>query len=168
MRQGASHTNFSIKKRPLSTSAVRAQVLTSHANKSSLKITESKKNLLEVRISLFFVFIPVIVLALVFSLPPINSRNSDPESHSRLFSPPTHCGSCLAFLKREDFSSFFPRRLASNCAYPRPRTLSAVDPFVFLQINSKSRHGGVQTKSRHGGIRTHGSTLFIIAFEGCH
>ena len=25
----------------------------------------------------------------------------------------------LHFLSREDFSSFFPRRLASNCAYPR-------------------------------------------------
>ena len=33
-------------------------------------------------------------------------------------SPPIHYGSCLAFLSREDFSSFFPRRLASNCAYP--------------------------------------------------
>ena len=37
---------------------------------------------------------------------------------SRLFSPATHYGSCLAFLSREDLSSFFPRRLASNCAYP--------------------------------------------------
>ena len=36
-------------------------------------------------------------------LPP--SRYSDPGSHSRLFSPPTHCGSCLAFLSRQDFSS---------------------------------------------------------------
>ena len=71
---------------------------------------------------LFFCFFfsnPLIIFALVFSLPPINSRNSDPGSHSRLFSPPTQYGSCLAFLSRQDFSSFFPRRLASNCAYPR-------------------------------------------------
>ena len=61
--------------------------------------------------------IPFTIFALLFSLPP--SRNSDPGSHGRLFSPPTHGGSCLAFLSREDFSSFFPRRLASNCAYPR-------------------------------------------------
>ena len=67
----------------------------------------------------FFFSIPFIIFALLFSLPPINSRNSDPGSHSRLFSPPTHYGSCLAFLSRENFSSFFPRRLASNCAYPR-------------------------------------------------
>ena len=45
-------------------------------------------------------------------LPP--GRNSDPGWHSRLFCPPTHYGSCLAFLSREDFSSFFPGRLASN------------------------------------------------------
>ena len=63
-----------------------------------------------------FFSISSIFFALLFSLPPINSRNSDPGSHSRLFSPPTHYGSCLAFLPREDFSSFFPRRLASNCA----------------------------------------------------
>ena len=35
-------------------------------------------------------------------------------AHSRLFFPPTHYGSCLAFLSRGYFSSFFPRRLASN------------------------------------------------------
>ena len=49
------------------------------------------------------------------------------RGQSRLFSPPTHHGSCLAFLS-QDFSSFFPRRLASSCAYPR-QALSAVDPF---------------------------------------
>ena len=48
-----------------------------------------------------------------FSLPPINSRNSDPGSHTRLFSP-SHNASCLAFFSQEDFSSFFPRRFASN------------------------------------------------------
>ena len=30
-------------------------------------------------------------------------------------------GSCLSFVSLEDFSPFFPRRLASNCAYPRYR-----------------------------------------------
>ena len=63
-----------------------------------------------------FCSIPFIMFALLFSLPP--SRNSDPRSHRGLFSPPTHYGWCPAFLSREDFSSFFPRRLASNCAYP--------------------------------------------------
>ena len=80
-----------------------------------------------------------------FSLPA--SRNSDPGSHSRPFSPPPHYGSCLAFLSREHFSSFFPRRPASNCAYPR-WALSAVDPFFYiyiLQVNSKAHHGGIGT-----------------------
>ena len=102
----------------------------------------------------FFFSIPFVIFALLFSLHP--SRNSDPGSNSKLFSPPTHYGSCLAFLSREDFSSFFPRRLASDCAYPR-YALSVVDPFLLSQIKSESRHGG---------IRTHGSTL--VAFEGYH
>ena len=53
-----------------------------------------------------------IMFALLFFLPP--SRNSDPGSHSRLFSPPTHYGSCLAFFYCENTDSplFFPRRLA--------------------------------------------------------
>ena len=63
---------------------------------------------------LFLFPISSIIFALLFSLPP--SRNSDPGSHGRLFSTSTHYGSCLAFLSREDFSSFLPRRLASNCA----------------------------------------------------
>ena len=84
--------------------------------------------------------IPFIVFALLFSLP--SSRNSDPGSHSRLFSPPTHYGSCLAFLSREDFSSFFPRRLASNWLLTHARRSQQLILFSFLQINSKSRHGG--------------------------
>ena len=50
----------------------------------------------------FFFFDPIYYLRRSI-LPP--SRNSDPGSHSRLFYPPTHYGSCLAFLSREDFSS---------------------------------------------------------------
>ena len=64
----------------------------------------------------FFLPIPFIVSTLLFSLLP--SRNSDSGSLAGS-SPPTHYGSCLAFLSREDFSSFFPRRLTSNYAYPR-------------------------------------------------
>ena len=51
----------------------------------------------------FFFSIPCIVLPFC-SLPP--SRNSDPGSHSRLFSPPTHYGSCLAFFFREKILAF--------------------------------------------------------------
>ena len=45
----------------------------------------------------FMYFFPshlFIVFALLFSPPP--SRSSDPGSHSRLLSPRSHCGSCLA------------------------------------------------------------------------
>ena len=76
-----------------------------------------------------FISVPFIIFALLFFPPP--SRNSDPGSRSRLFSPAPHYGSCLAFLSREDFSSFFQRRLASNCACLH-YALSAVDAF-FLQ-----------------------------------
>ena len=67
-----------------------------------------------------FFFHPVYGLrALLFSLRPIHCRNSDLGSHNRHFFPlPTTFRAlhCLAFLSREDFSSFFPRRLASICA----------------------------------------------------
>ena len=89
-----------------------------------------------------------------FSLPPTRSCNSDPGSHNRLFSPPPHYGSCLAFLSRDYFfSSSFPRRLASNCAYPRyVQAFSAVDPFFILLrvINSKSHHkAGFELTDQH-------------------
>ena len=51
----------------------------------------------------FFFFSSHLLLSpFSFSLPP--RRNSDPGSHSKLFSPPLHYGSYL--LSREDFSSF--------------------------------------------------------------
>ena len=55
---------------------------------------------------LFFFSIPFIIFALLFSLPP--SRNSDPGSHSRLFSTPTRYGSCLGFFIARRFQLFLP------------------------------------------------------------
>ena len=110
----------------------------------------------------YYLFFPSHLLssARLFSLPP--SHNSDPGSHSRLL-PLPHCGSCLTFLSPGGFSPFFPRRLASNCAYQRYEPLSAADPsFFFLQIVSRSHHSV---------IRTPGPTLLIalmVAFEGIH
>ena len=68
--------------------------------------------------SLFFP-IPFVVFALLVLLPP--SGNSDPGSHSiASLLPPPDYGTCVAFLSREGFSTFFPRRLASKlCLYPR-------------------------------------------------
>ena len=71
---------------------------------------------------------------LSFSLP---RRNSDPGSLSWLFPPPLRYTPSV--FSRED-SNYFPRRLASNCAYPRCYALSAVDSYEFftvLQLHSK-------------------------------
>ena len=104
--------------------------------------------------SLFFFSIPFI-FALSFSLPPC--RNSDPGSHSRLFSPPTHYGSCLAFFSREDFSSSLVDSCRIVLTHARRSQQFILFLFLFfLQINSKYRHG------------THGPTLLIVAFEGHH
>ena len=70
----------------------------------------------------------IFVFALQFSLPP--SRNSDPGSHSRLFSPfPTTV--CAFFFIARRLQPLFPHRLVSNCAYPR-YALSAVDTLSFF------------------------------------
>ena len=39
------------------------------------------------------------------------------RGHIACSSPPARYSSCLAFLSRQDFSSFFPGRLTANCAY---------------------------------------------------
>ena len=72
----------------------------------------------------FFFPVPTIVLNLLFSLPP--SRNSDPGSHSRLFSPRPHDGSCVAFLSREYFGSCFhsSTRVVFYRTVPRYSTVS--------------------------------------------
>ena len=90
-----------------------------------------------------------------FSLPP--GRSSDPGSHSRPFSPRPYYGSCLAFLSREDFSSSFPRRVASTVCLTHAMRSQQLIHFCFWQINSKPHQGGIQTR---------GSSL--VAFEGYH
>ena len=108
-------------------------------------------------VSFYLLFsIPYIIFALLFSLPP--SRNRDPGSHSWLFSPPPHYGSCLAFLSRVHFDL---SSLADSCqvVLTHARCSQQLILLLFLQINSKSRHGEVQT---------HGPKLFIVAFEGYH
>ena len=84
-----------------------------------------------------------------FSLPP--SRNSDPGSHNRLFPPLPATVRALHFYRENisvSSSLVDSRRIVLYSRY----TLSAVDPsHIFLEINSKSHHGG---------IRTPGPTLF--------
>ena len=99
--------------------------------------------------------IPFIIFALLFSLPPINSRNSDPGSHSRLFSLPTTVRALHFY--REKISALFSLVDSRRIVLTHARRSQQLILFLFFQINSKSRHGG---------IRTHGPTL--VAFEGYH
>ena len=76
----------------------------------------------------------IIIFALPLSLAPSISRNSDPGSHTRkkaLLAPP-HYDSRLAFLSPKDFSFFFPRRLASNCASTHARRSQQLILFLFF------------------------------------
>ena len=78
-------------------------ILTSCTRRIAL-FKNSFRNPIQPGILFYFIFlfsIPLIIFALLSSLPP--SRNSDPGSHSRLLSPPTHYGSCRA-LNREKIS----------------------------------------------------------------
>ena len=66
----------------------------------------------------FFFFHPMhFIFALLFSLPLVVTQI---RGHIAGSSPPLPTTvRALHFLSRFYFSSFFPRRLASNCAYPR-------------------------------------------------
>ena len=112
----------------------------------------------------FASFAPALTM---FSLPPIliNSRNSDPGSHSRLFSPRPHHGSCLAFLSREDFSSILPSSTRVELCLPTLliEALSAVELFFFFFFKKKPF-------SPHGGIPPPGpkQKLLKLIFQGAH
>ena len=65
-----------------------------------------------------------------FSFPPPKC-NSDPRSLCKALLPPPHYGTAFIFIARILQSHVFPRRIASNCAYPRCKALSAVASFFF-------------------------------------
>ena len=74
--------------------------------------------------AVFSQFLHVIYLIHFFRLAPlfvtqIQGQTKQFPHTKQVLVPPPHCSSCLAFLSQETFSSFLPRRLASNCAYPR-------------------------------------------------
>ena len=59
-----------------------------------------------------------------------------------------------SFLSREELSIFFPRRLASNCTYPRCQALSAVDSFfALLQKSQISPRCESNSKTKASSIR---------------
>ena len=72
---------------------------------------------------LFYLFIyffchPVYYPRTTFALPPSSNRVRG-RTAGPLPSQPRYVPSFFLFLSREELSIFFPRRLASNCAYPR-------------------------------------------------
>ena len=75
------------------------------------------------------------------SLPPRLSRNSDPGSHSRLFSPhsPLRFVPCISIARR--FQLFLPSSTRVELCLPTLGALSSLIIFLFLQITSKSHHG---------------------------
>ena len=101
-------------------------------------------------------FYPRITLALPPSLPPCSS--SDPGSHSGPLLPPPHYGTCLHFYREKNsaFSSLVDSR--GRLCLPTLLGVLSVDLFfAFLQINSKSHHGGNRTQGP-----------MLVAFEGNH
>ena len=81
-----------------------------------------------------YVFLSHLLSSFPFSLPAINSRNSDPGSLSRLFPPLPATVRALHFY-REKISAISSLD-DSRRIEPSPRyKLSAVDPFYFLRNN---------------------------------
>ena len=84
----------------------------------------------------FFLSIPFVIFAPLFSLPP--SRNADRGSLSRLFSPPTHYGSCLAIcfvLFARIFDLFLPSSTRVELCLPTVGALSSWSFFFFFMVN---------------------------------
>ena len=76
-----------------------------------------------------------IIFALLFS--PSYSRNSDPGSHGRFFSPPTHYGSCLAFFIARRFQLFLPsptRVESRSTLYMRMRMINIGQMAIYGQM----------------------------------
>ena len=115
-----------------------------------------------------FFFIPFIILALLSrSLPvvaPIRGHIVGPP----LPSPPRYNNAFIFIARRIQY--FLPsstrvdsRRLASNCAYPRCETPSAVDPFFyffwhFCKYNQNLTTVGIEVRDQR----------YLVVFEGNH
>ena len=108
----------------------------------------------------YFIFsIPVIIFALLFSLPSIGRRDSDPGSHGRLSSPLPTMVRALHFY-REKISAL-PALVDSRRIVPTHARRSKQLAVFFVKIYSKSHHGG---------IRSPGPTLTTVVAceEGNH
>ena len=96
-------------------------------------------------------FIPFIIFALLVPAPSLFVTQI--RRHISGTPPPSPLRYVPTFLSREGFSTFFPRPLASNCAYTLTRAINR----RFLQSIWYTR------KKSHGGARTR--DLDLSAFE---
>ena len=99
--------------------------------------------------AVFFSHIPFIFFALFFLSP---SRNSDPGSHSRLFSPLPTTVRALHFY-RENISALSPLVDSRRIVLTHARRSQQLGLFLFMQMS---------LRSHHGGIRTPVSTILIV------
>ena len=91
---------------------------------------------------------------------PINSRNSDPGSHSRLFSPPTHYGPCLAFLSREDTVVVINCEILLLCLPIRPRAAYELQRLSLISIPDTEKNADCCFYTAVPGISI--NTLFLL------
>ena len=104
-------------------------------------------------------FFPILFIYVRSCLSPPSSRNADPGSHSRLFSPLPTTVRALHFY-REKSSALSSLVDSRRIVLTHARRSKQLILSYFCKIEN--------AKSHHGGIRTPGSTLLIVlvAFEG--
>ena len=108
--------------------------------------------------TLFF-SIPFIILAFLLSPSLAVVVVAQIRGHIAGPPPPSPLRYVPLFLSREEFSNLFPRRLASNCAYPRCKAFSAVDPFFCIFSYTVKISPQWESNSR---------TNALVVFEGNH
>ena len=113
------------------------------------------------RIHLFIFFRPIYYLRPSILSPPIKIVVTQIRGHIAGSSPLSTAVRALHFFSRQDFSSFFPRQLASNCAYQRS-ALSAVDFFSFFLANKFKSSPRRDSNSRTNASSIRGLPLLIV------
>ena len=87
-----------------------------------------------------YIIRPVYYRRTILALSP--SSNSDPGSHGRPSSPLPTTVCAFSFYRENNISIFFPRRLASNCAY--------VVYQVWKKRNERPNVGGIYVRNMNG------------------
>ena len=115
------------------------QIVFTHLHHLCSSTSSHGADLFSFSFSFSFFFHPIYYLRpSILSPSYFNSRNSDPGSHtSRLFSPPTHYDSCLAYFYREKISALASLVDSRRIVLTHTRRSQQLIHLLFLQINSK-------------------------------